>query len=136
MNVFASCRLMCFAARDLSSERLQQVRRAELHVVQHLGHRVAVHEIGHLIPAVRAEADVHRVRVAEQVVQVAEDFLIRAGEEDAEHVRLAVAELVQLEARVACLVADEAIDLAVGIARHVLNRAAAQSAPRRADGSA
>ena len=87
-------------------------------------------------PPLRAQTDVHRVRVAEQVVQVAEDFLIRAGEEDAEHVGLAVAELVQLEARVARLVADEAIDLAVGIAGDVLQSSRGASAPRRADESA
>ena len=44
------------------------------------------------------QVDVHGVRVAEQVVQVAEDFLVRADQERAEVVRLAV-EVVQ---RAAC----------------------------------
>src|SRR6185369_17151851 len=88
--------------------------------------RVAMHEIRDLVAAVRVETDVHRVRVAEQVVQVTEDFLIGAREENAEHVRFAVAELVQLETRVAALVADEAIDLAVGVAGDILQRAAAR----------
>ena len=36
----------------LPAEGREQVRRAELHVVQHLGHRVAVHEVGDLVAAV------------------------------------------------------------------------------------
>ena len=37
------------------------------------------------------------VGVAEQVVQIAEDFLIRTGEKDAEDVVLAVAELMEFD---------------------------------------
>ena len=80
--------------RHLAAERLQQVGRAELHVVEHLGHRVAMHEVTDLV-ALGGEVDVHRVRVTEQVVQVAKDLLICAGEEHAEDVRLAVPPLVE-----------------------------------------
>ena len=62
----------------------------ELHVVEHLGHRVAVHQVGDLV-ALLGQPDVHRVGVAEQVVQVAQDLLVGAGQEDAEDVRLALA---------------------------------------------
>ena len=65
----------------------------------------------------------HGIGVAEEVVQIAEDFLIGAGQEDAEDVVFAVAELVQLQTGTTLLVADEAIDLAIGIARDVLQRA-------------
>ena len=61
------------------------------------------------------EADVHGVRVAEQVVQVAEDFLVRADEEHAQVIRLAgdgCSGSVLLD--VAAI--DEPIDLAVRIA--------------------
>ena len=53
-------------------------------------------EIRDLVAAAR-QPDVHGVRIAEQIVQVAQDLLVCAREEDAEHVRLAVAPLVQLE---------------------------------------
>ena len=68
----------------------------------------------------------HGVRVAEQVVQVAEDLLIRAGQKDADDVRIAVGEGVQLQALVRRPISDEALDLSVGVARDVLNRAAAR----------
>ena len=68
----------------------------ELHVVQHLRHGVAVHEIGDLI-ALLGQSHVHRVGIAEQVVQVAQDLLIGAGQEDAEDVRLVFQHRMQLE---------------------------------------
>ena len=58
-------------------------------------------------------------------MQVAENLLIGACQEDAQHIGLAVPELVELETRVPRLVADELVDLAVGVACHVLQRAAA-----------
>ena len=63
------------------------------------------------------------VGVAEEIVQVAEDLLVRPGEEDPEHVRLGVREGVQREAR---LPIHELVDLAVGVAGDVLQRAAAR----------
>ena len=93
MKAFASSRDNAAGRAHLAPERRQQLRRAELHVVEHFGHRVALHEIGDLVRARLVQPHVHGVGVAEQVVQVAEDLLVRAGEEDAEDVVLAVAEL-------------------------------------------
>ena len=61
----------------------------------------------------------HGVRVAKQVVQVAEDLLVGADQEDAEVIVLTVGLTVQLEHRLDVAQVDERIDLAVGIARHV-----------------
>ena len=85
-----------------------------------------MYQIGNLVSRL-AQPDVHRVRVAEKIVQVPEDLLICARQENAEHVRFAVvAKRMQREAGVAVSTADEAVDLAVGIAAHVLQRAASR----------
>ena len=81
-------------------------------------------EVCHLILPIRAEPHVHGVGVTEQIVQIAENLLIRAGEEDAQDVRFAVRETVELQAGPPVLVTHEAIDLAVGIAGDVLQRPA------------
>src|SRR6476620_6519205 len=60
---------------DLSPKRLQQIRAAELHVVQDFGHGIAVHEISNLISSAATKPDVHGVRIAKEIVQIAEDFL-------------------------------------------------------------
>ena len=74
------------SARSLRHQRFG----VELHVVEHLAHRVALDDRVEHDVAVVVEADVHGVGVAEQVVQVAEDFLVGADQEHAEVVRLAV----------------------------------------------
>ena len=85
------------AARDavafctLRRNVARRCRRVELHVVQHFGDGVAMHDVGDDVAAILGQLHVHGVRVAEQVVQVAENLLIRAGEEDAEDVVFAVA---------------------------------------------
>ena len=77
----------------------------------------------------------NRVRVTEQVVQVAEDLLVRTRQKDAEDVVFLVAELVESQARTAVLVADEAVDLPVGVAGHILQRPARDgSSSRRCTG--
>ena len=58
----------------------------------------------------------HGVRVAEQVVQVAEDLLVGADEEHAEVVRLAV-EGVQRQRALDVAAIDELVDLAVASRR-------------------
>src|SRR5436190_10093480 len=107
---------------DLSPKSLEKVVGPKLHVVENFGNRIAVHEVRHLPAAVAVEAHVHGIGIAEEIVQVAEDFLICSGEEHAEDVRLAVLEIVQLETRPAILVADEAIDPSVRVAGDVLER--------------
>ena len=49
--------------------RLDQRAAVVLHVAQHLGDRVALDDVLDLVAAVGAEADVHGVGVAEEVVQ-------------------------------------------------------------------
>ena len=112
----------------------------ELDVVEHFLHRVALdHRVEHDV-AVLVEADVHRVRVAEQVVQVAEDLLVGADQEDAEVVRLAV-EGVQRQRLLDVAAVDELVDLAVGVAgdvaeHGVLRRPLVQAVDRHAPGRA
>jgi hypothetical protein len=64
------------------------------------------------------EKDVHLVDAAEEIVQVAHDVLVGAGEEDAEVVGLVV-ERVQGEVVLRVLQIDERGDLAVGVAGDV-----------------
>src|SRR3546814_1414630 len=75
--------------------------------------------------AVAVDADLDRVGVAEQVVDVAEDFLVRADEEEAEAIALALAQLVQRQRSVQVLVLDVGVDLAVRVAGQVGDDAAA-----------
>ena len=77
-----------------------------------------------------------RVRVAEQVVQVAEDLLVRPEQERAEVVRLAVGDRVQLQRAADVAQVDELVDLAVRVAGDVAEDAPGGSAPRSAGGSA
>jgi hypothetical protein len=64
------------------------------------------------------EEDVHFVYAAEEVVQVAHDVLVGARQKDAEVVGLVV-EGVDGEVGLCVLEIDEAVDLAVGVARDV-----------------
>src|SRR5688572_18179679 len=66
----------------------------------------------------------HGVGVAKEVMQITKNFLVRTRQEDAQHVIFAVAKLVHFEARAPLLASDKAIDLAIGIAGHVLQRPA------------
>src|SRR3712207_7658191 len=54
----------------------QQLVRGILDVGQHLAHGVALDDVVHVDAALLIQADVDRVGVAEQVVQVAEDLLV------------------------------------------------------------
>ena len=90
MKLFASCRVRSFASPTFRRKVASRSDGVELDVVQHLGHGVAVHQVGDLV-ALLGQPDVHGVGVAEQVVQVAQDLLVGAGQEDAEDVGLALA---------------------------------------------
>ena len=68
----------------------------------------------------------HDVRVAEEVVQVAERLLVGADEERREEVLLAGRELVHFERALDVALRHEAVDLAVGIAGDVGEHAAAR----------
>src|SRR5690606_28645397 len=83
---------------DLLPEGRDQRLRVELHIVQDLRDGVAVYEVGDLVGvSIAAEAEVHGVRIPEQIVQIAEDLLVGAGEEDPQDVLVAVLERVKLE---------------------------------------
>ena len=77
---------------------MHQLVGVELHVLQHLADRVALDHLVDRPLAVVVDRDVDGVRVAEQVVQVAEDLLVRADEERGDEVVVAVVR-VQLAAR-------------------------------------
>src|SRR6266576_1253526 len=96
------------SVRNLAPESGEQVRRAELDVVEHLSHSVAVYEVSHLVAStVRLrQSDVHRVRVAEQIVQVAQDLLIGARQKNPDDVGITVVERVKLEALLRSAVPD------------------------------
>ena len=102
--------------------------------MQHLADRVALDDVLDAravvaLVAVVGERDVDGVGVAEQVVQVAEDLLVRADQERAEVVRLAV-ERVQLQRLPHVAQVDELVDLAVGVAGDVAEHGAMHRAPR------
>src|SRR5688572_7993424 len=87
------------------------------HVLEHRGHRVPGHDVVDLVAAL-AERDDDGVGVAEEVVQVAQDLLVGADEEDAEVVVL-VLERVELDDVLDVPPIDEVVDLAVGVAGDV-----------------
>src|SRR3982751_6926046 len=61
---------------DFAAESRQQIRSAELYVVEHLGDGVSVDEVGDLVALGLGQTDVNRVRIAEEVVEIAKDLLI------------------------------------------------------------
>ena len=77
----------------------------------------------------------HRVRVAEQIVQVAEDFLIGADQKCGQIIGLAV-ELVQPERPLHVAAVDELVDFAVAVAGDVAQHGMPRRPLVRADGSA
>ena len=105
---------------DVGAELRDQRFGVELDVVEHFADRVALdHRVEH-DRVVVIQRDVHGVRVAEQVVEVAENLLIRADQEHAEVIRLAV-ERVQRQRFLDVAAVDELVDLAVRVARDVAN---------------
>src|SRR5437764_6873645 len=88
----------------------------ELDVVEDLTHGIALdHGVENGV-ADLVELDMDGVGIAEQVVEVAQDFLVSAEQESAEVVILAVGERVQREGALYVTAIDKLIDLAVGIA--------------------
>ena len=97
---------------------MQQVFGVVLHIAQHIADRVALGHVFDAIVAVFVGADHNRVRVAEKVVQIAENLLVRAGQEHAEDVVFPV-ERMQLEGAFDVVQVDEPVDLAVRVAGDV-----------------
>ena len=90
----------------------QQHLGIELYVVENLADGVALDQRVEACAAVRVEADVHGVRVAEQVVKVSEDLLVGADEKYPEVIRGAV-DRVQRQRFLHVAAVDEAIELPV-----------------------
>ncbi len=86
------------------------------HVAQHVGNRVAVHFLDEVVGAIAIDAHAHHVRVAEQVVQVAQRFLVSADQKHAKIIFLAIAHRVQRQHLGHFFRTDEAVDLAIAIA--------------------
>ena len=95
----------------------QHVAPVERHVVQHLRNRVPVFDVRDAV-AVAAQGDLDRVRVAEEVVQVAEDLLVRPDQERAEVIGLAIGRM-QVEHMLDVLQVGELVELPVAVARDV-----------------
>ena len=93
-------------------------------VIEHDVRRVAALDVRERVAAVRVDAHVDRIRVAEKIVDVAERLLIRADQEDAQPIRLAVAERMQRQADVDAVRVDVLIDAAVRIAGEIGDHAA------------
>src|SRR5262245_32352830 len=75
---------------DVLAQLIEQLLRVVLHVRQDLAHGVSLDDTVEHNLAALVERDVHRVGVAEEIVQVAEDFLIGAQEKRPEIIRLPV----------------------------------------------
>ena len=129
---------------DRAAQVREQVGLEVLDVLEHVLHALAAQDVRQARPAGLVEVDVHDVRVAEQVVHVAQDLLVRADQEEAEVVGLVLLQRVQLERALDVAQVDEAVDLAVRVAgdvgqdrapRRLLDRGGAAAAPGRAGGS-
>ncbi len=81
-----------------------------------------MHQIGDLIATLLVHRNVHRVGVAEEIVEVAQYLLVRASQEDSQHVLLAFLHRMQLQRRLALAAAGETVDDAVRVAGDVLQR--------------
>ena len=103
---------------DRRLQPLDQFGPAETDIVEHVGHGISLDQrLDHDIAFV-GEVDVHGVRVSEQVVQVAQDFLVGADEECPEHVGRVIEGMQQQRAFDVPPI-DEVIDLAIRVARDV-----------------
>ena len=100
-------------------QAFKQGSRFMLHRLQHVGIGVAAdHMVDSVAPA-RAEADVHGIGGAEEVVQVSHHLLIGTAEEETDQIGLVVAQLMQFEQWFGLSLADEAVEPSVGIAGEV-----------------
>src|SRR5215475_9339720 len=106
-------------ALAVAGERRIQLGHVVLHVLEHLVGGVALDDLLDPPAALVVQAHVYHVRVAEQVVQIAERLLISPDQEGRQVIFLARPELVQLEGALHIAQRHEMIDLAVGVAGDV-----------------
>src|ERR1039458_3240303 len=105
-----------FAERgfDIAAQHGDQDVGRELDVVQHLADGIALnHRIENHV-AVGAQAYMHGVGIAEEIVEVAQNLLIRAQQERAQ-VIVAAVEGVELQGALDVAAVDEGVHLAIGI---------------------
>ena len=93
-----------------------QFLRAELNVAEHIGDGVALDDRVNPSLTVGVDAHMGRVGVAEQIVQVAERFLVSADEEQAQVIGLAFDELMERQRARPRSVSNKVLNLAIGIA--------------------
>ena len=79
---------------DTSAQASNERISLELHIVEHFANRIALNNFIEQHLARGAEPHVNRVGVAEEIVKIAEDLLIRADQKRAQIV-IAAVELVQ-----------------------------------------
>ena len=89
-----------------------------MHIFKHVGNGFAINDLVDVV-SLFVHGDVHRISVAKQVVQVAQDFLICAHEEHTYIIMLLVGEVVQRNG-VRRGLAHETGDFAVAVAGNVL----------------
>src|SRR5688572_14747902 len=106
-------------ALAIAREARVELARVVLHVAEHRARGVALDDLLDPPAVGVVEADVHHVRVAEQVMQVTQRFLVGADEEGGEVVLFAGNQLVHLERALDVALGHEAVDLAVRVAGDV-----------------
>ena len=105
---------------DPGFEAAYEPLRVVLHIFEHVGHGFAVDGLVDAV-ALGIHADMDGVGVAEEVVHVAQDFLVGTHEEHADVVVFALADGMEREVRSLLVVIDVGRDLAVAVAGDVLD---------------
>src|ERR1700733_7432014 len=82
---------------DVVAHAAEQVARRVVDELQHFADGVAGDDLFDVVVAFGRQLHVHRVRIAEQVVQAAEELLVRADEENSEVIVLAFGFRMELE---------------------------------------
>ena len=95
---------------------------AEVHVVEHVFHGFAVNHLVDVVAAVVVADNVYGIRIAKEVVEVTENFLVCTDEVNCDKVRLVLLDRVERNGASHFATANEHVNLAIAIASHVLNR--------------
>ena len=95
--------------------------RVVLHVLEHVGHGFAVNGLVDTV-VFAVNGDVYGVRIAKEVVHIAQNFLIGAHEKYADIIVLAVLDGMERQIGRLLVVIDVGANLSIGVARDVLKR--------------